>query len=150
MSKVMVNESIVVDAAPDKTWALVGDFAGLVGWFPAVVKSVVEGSGVGALRHLTMPDGNQLTERQETRNDAGRSYEYVVIAGALPRLRLRLFSRSCPRRWRRGGGISSVGGSSFRKSHYFAVFSFNYHRQFRLFIFGSDSLRLFNPGWDNV
>ena len=84
MSKLKVNESIVVDAAPDKAWALVGDFAGLVGWFPAVVKSVVEGSGVGALRHLTMPDGNQLTERQETRDDAARSYEYAAIAGALP------------------------------------------------------------------
>ncbi|WP_372723996.1 SRPBCC family protein [Immundisolibacter sp.] len=84
MSKVTVNESVVVEATPDKAWALVGDFAGLVAWFPAVATSVVEGSGVGAIRHLSMPDGNQLTERQETRDEAGRSYEYVVIAGALP------------------------------------------------------------------
>lgn len=84
MTKATVTETIVVDASPDKTWALVGDFAGLVGWFPVVTKSTVEGNGVGALRHLTMPDGNQITERQESRDDAVRYYEYAAIAGALP------------------------------------------------------------------
>ena len=84
MSKATVTESIDVNASPDKAWALVGDFGGLVGWFPAVTKSTVEGKGVGALRHLTMPDGNQLTERQQARDDAARFYEYVVVAGALP------------------------------------------------------------------
>ncbi|MCG2601157.1 MAG: SRPBCC family protein [Achromobacter sp.] len=79
-----VSETIEVAAAPDRVWALVGDFAGLVGWFPAVTGSQVEGSGVGALRHLTMPDGNALTERQEARDDAARWYEYTAIAGALP------------------------------------------------------------------
>jgi hypothetical protein len=67
-----VSETIEVAAAPDRTWALVGDFAGLVGWFPAVTSSEVEGSGVGALRYLTMPD------------DVARCYEYTAIAGALP------------------------------------------------------------------
>jgi mxaD protein len=84
MTKATVTETIDVNASPDKAWALVGDFGGLVGWFPAVTKSTVEGSGVGALRHLTMPDGNQLTERQQARDEAGRYYEYAVIAGALP------------------------------------------------------------------
>nr|ART37031.1 D276 [uncultured bacterium]ART40327.1 K599 [uncultured bacterium] len=84
MDKATVTETIDVNASPDKAWALVGDFGGLVGWFPAVTKSTVEGKGVGALRHLTMPDGNQLTERQQARDDAARFYEYVVIAGALP------------------------------------------------------------------
>lgn len=84
MSKATVTETIDVNASADKAWALVGDFGGLVGWFPAVTESTVEGSGVGALRHLTMPDGNQLTERQQARDDAARFYEYVVIAGALP------------------------------------------------------------------
>jgi mxaD protein len=84
MTKATVTETIDVNASPDKAWALVGDFGGLVGWFPAVTESTVEGSGVGALRHLTMPDGNQLTERQQARDEAGRYYEYAVIAGALP------------------------------------------------------------------
>ncbi len=84
MSQARVVETIEVAATPDQTWALVGDFAGLVGWFPAVTESTVEGGGLGALRYLTMPDGNKLTERQEARDDAGRSYEYVAIAGALP------------------------------------------------------------------
>lgn len=84
MSKATVSETIVVDVSPDKAWTLVGDFGGLVGWFPAVTKSTVEGAGVGALRHLTMPDGNQLTERQQARDDDARVYEYVVVAGALP------------------------------------------------------------------
>jgi carbon monoxide dehydrogenase subunit G len=79
-----VSETIEVAAAPDRTWALVGDFAGLVGWFPAVTSSEVEGSGVGALRYLTMPDGTALTERQEARDDVARCYEYTAIAGALP------------------------------------------------------------------
>lgn len=84
MAQPNVMETIDVAAPPDRTWALVGDFAGLGGWFPAVTESVVEGSGIGALRYLTMPDGNKLTERQETRDEAGRSYEYTAIAGALP------------------------------------------------------------------
>jgi carbon monoxide dehydrogenase subunit G len=84
MDQARVTETIDIAAAPDAAWALVGDFAGLVAWFPAVVDSVVEGSGIGALRYLTMPDGNRLTERQEARDDAGRSYEYVATAGALP------------------------------------------------------------------
>ena len=84
MDQARVTETIDIAAAPDAAWALVGDFAGLVAWFPAVVDSVVEGSGIGALRYLTMPDGNRLTERQEARDEAGRSYEYVATAGALP------------------------------------------------------------------
>lgn len=84
MTQPTVTETIDVAATPDKTWALVGDFAGLVGWFPAVTDSRVEGSGIGALRYLVMPDGNRLTERQEARDELGRSYEYVVVAGALP------------------------------------------------------------------
>ena len=84
MSQARVVETIEVAASPDKTWALVGDFAGLVGWFPAVTESKVEGSGIGALRYLAMPDGNKLTERQEARDEAGRSYDYTAIAGALP------------------------------------------------------------------
>ena len=84
MSQARVVETIEVAATPDRAWALVGDFAGLVGWFPAVTESKVEGSGIGALRYLTMPDGNKLTERQEARDEAGRSYDYTAIAGALP------------------------------------------------------------------
>jgi hypothetical protein len=63
-----VSETIEVAAAPDRTWALVGDFAGLVGWFPAVTSS----------------EGTALTERQEARDDVARCYEYTAIAGALP------------------------------------------------------------------
>jgi carbon monoxide dehydrogenase subunit G len=84
MDQARVTETIDIAAAPDATWALVGDFAGLVAWFPAVVDRGVEGRGSGARRYLTMPDGNRLTERQEARDDAGRSYEYVATAGALP------------------------------------------------------------------
>lgn len=84
MDQARVTETIDVATTPDKTWALVGDFGGLVGWFPAVTESVVEGCGLGAVRHLTMPDGNKLSERQEARDEAARSYDYAVIAGALP------------------------------------------------------------------
>ncbi|GAB4349098.1 MAG: SRPBCC family protein [Immundisolibacter sp.] len=81
---VQVSETIEVAAPPDRAWALVGDFAGLVGWFPAAASCRVEGSGIGALRYLTMPDGAALTERQEARDDGARYYEYTVVAGALP------------------------------------------------------------------
>lgn len=64
--------------------ALVGDFVGLVGWFPVATKSVVDTSGVRAVRHRTLPGGSQLSEGQESRDDTVRYYEYVVIAGALP------------------------------------------------------------------
>ena len=84
MGAVSVSETIDVAGSPDRTWALVGDFAGLVSWFPAVARSEVEGTGVGALRHLTLPDGASLTERQEFRDEKARCYEYTAIAGVLP------------------------------------------------------------------
>ena len=87
MTQPNVTETIDVAATPDQTWALVGDFAGLVGWFPAVTESVVEGSGIGALRYLTMPDGNKLTERQEARDEAGRA---GVVLGQLDAVALDL------------------------------------------------------------
>lgn len=84
MSKVTVEERIQVQASPDTAWALLGDFGGLPGWFPVVTASRVVGNGVGAVRHLTMPDGNVLEERQETRDEAQRRYSYTVIGGPVP------------------------------------------------------------------
>lgn len=84
MSTVQVVEHIHINTSPAAAWALLGDFGGLAGWFPVVTASRVVGSGVGAVRHLTMPDGNVLEERQESRDEAQRCYRYTVIAGPAP------------------------------------------------------------------
>ena len=83
MATVSVSEPIAME--PDRLWALVGDFGGLTGWLPAISRCNVEGSGVGALRLLGFVGADVYArERQDARDEAGRSYSYSVVATDLP------------------------------------------------------------------
>lgn len=78
------NLSVALDinATPSNTWNLVGPFETMQSWFPGIINTSIEGSGIGTIRHLTMPDGaifsDQLTEQGDD------FYSYTIVGGDVP------------------------------------------------------------------
>lgn len=64
-------------------WALISDFNGLPKFIPAITKSTMEGEGVGALRTLTMPDGNSIVERLEKLDNDKMILSYSITEGGM-------------------------------------------------------------------
>jgi mxaD protein len=62
--RLQVEESITINAAPEKVWAVVSDFGGLAAWHPAVESVEATGNEKGATRTLTLTGdatvGNEL------------------------------------------------------------------------------------------
>jgi len=82
MASVKISDRI--DAPADKVWDLVGDFGG-IGRFSKGFKSVTcAGSGVGAIRTITLPNDTQMQERCELLDAARRTLDYAIIAGPMP------------------------------------------------------------------
>lgn len=69
--------SVDVAADPDTVWATAGDPVGIRDWFAPAVDVTVEGD----VRTVTMASGAVLTERLVDRDDAERTYSYVVLSG---------------------------------------------------------------------
>ena len=74
-----VAESVELTAAPDKVWALIGNFGGA--WHPLVARISVVGSGVGELRMIETRDGKEIVERLDVMDNGKRFYRYTNIAG---------------------------------------------------------------------
>ncbi len=67
----------------DDLWAILGDFGDTGRWSGRPKNACVqEGSGIGALRTLTIADGNRIVDRLEAQSDY--SYSYSVVSGNLP------------------------------------------------------------------
>jgi len=78
MAKVHVRDSFNVPA--EKVWSLFRDFGGISKWAGAMVKScTVEGEGIGAVRTLSLAQGNPIRERLVQFDDADRSFSYAII-----------------------------------------------------------------------
>jgi mxaD protein len=78
MATVHVRDSF--EAPADAVWGHFRDFGGLSKWAGAMIKSCsVEGEGVGAVRTLTLAQGNPLRERLVQFDDADRSFSYAII-----------------------------------------------------------------------
>lgn len=72
-----VSESITIKAKPDAVWKVVGNFAGMKDWHPAVEKS--EGSKDntdGGARTVTLKNGGVLKESLDDYNASGFTYSY--------------------------------------------------------------------------
>jgi hypothetical protein len=74
-----VAESVELAAAPDKVWALIGQFGGA--WHPLVAKIQLTGRGIGELRTIETLDGKEIVERLEAIDNAKRFYRYTNISG---------------------------------------------------------------------
>jgi len=73
-----------VNAPAERVWETISAFSGLERFFPAVSRSELEGSGVGAVRRCTLQDGGQLVERLESLDEAAHTLSYSIVEGALP------------------------------------------------------------------
>ena len=77
-----VSAAADIAAAPDKVWAAIGDFCGIVTWLPALAKC--ELSADKLTRTLTTKDGAVVVETQESWDDAAMSYSYRIQESPLP------------------------------------------------------------------
>jgi uncharacterized protein YndB with AHSA1/START domain len=81
-----VVETVTIDAPAAKVWALMGDFAALQAWHPAVAESPADkGNEVGSVRQLKLKGGGELVETLEGHDAAQMKYSYRARnGGALP------------------------------------------------------------------
>jgi mxaD protein len=78
MATVHVRDSF--EAPADVVWSYFRDFGGLSKWAGAMIKScTLEGEGVGAVRTLTLAQGNPLRERLVQFDEADKSFSYAII-----------------------------------------------------------------------
>lgn len=75
-----VSKEVTVNASPDTTWKMIGDFNHLDVWHPVVVNSAMTND----VRLLTLGNGATITEQQVSRNNAKRSYTYAITKSPLP------------------------------------------------------------------
>ena len=71
-----------IEASANDVWELVGPFETMQSWFPGIVDTKIEGSGIGTIRHLTMPDGAVFSDQLTEQGD--HQYSYAIIAGEVP------------------------------------------------------------------
>jgi carbon monoxide dehydrogenase subunit G len=81
---VSVKVSERVEAPADQVWALFRDFGGVQKFSAGIEKVEVTGSGIGAVRTLSLPGGLSLQERLEAFDDRGRRLQYAIVAGPIP------------------------------------------------------------------
>jgi mxaD protein len=74
--KVVVEEQVAAPA--DKVFAVIGDFGGLEK-NEMITDFSVKGSGVGAVRSITLANGGVIEERLEKHDAASRTFTYAII-----------------------------------------------------------------------
>tara|TARA_R110002049_G_scaffold18749_5_gene71292 strand:- start:2010 stop:2501 length:492 start_codon:yes stop_codon:yes gene_type:complete len=79
-----VSKEVTVNASPDTTWKMIGDFNHLDVWHPVVVSSELMHDGNNHMRLLTLGNGATITEKQISHNDVERSYTYAILTSPLP------------------------------------------------------------------
>jgi hypothetical protein len=79
-TEVHVHDEIAAPAA--RVWALMRGFGDVMSWMQGLERCELEGSGVGAVRTITMAGGFQIQERLESFDDAQRSFSYSIVAGS--------------------------------------------------------------------
>jgi carbon monoxide dehydrogenase subunit G len=81
---VSVKVSERVEASADAVWELFRDFGGIQRFSAGFEKVEVTGSGIGAIRTITLPGGVALQERLEAFDDRGRRLQYAIVGGPIP------------------------------------------------------------------
>lgn len=79
-SRQKVTETIEINAAPDKVWAVIGNFQDM-GWHPAFEKTEGKGGNdVNATRTLTLKGGAKIEEKLVKYNKDDKSLSYEITA----------------------------------------------------------------------
>jgi carbon monoxide dehydrogenase subunit G len=80
--KLTSEQSIEINAPPDKVWAIVKDFDGLAKWHPAFKGDVIKSgknNEKGAVRTLTLGSGESFDEELLSYNDKKHTFRYKII-----------------------------------------------------------------------
>lgn len=75
-----VMQTIIVAAAPDDAWKIVGDVGNVQAWIPPVTATSMEGN----VRVATFADGGEARERIDSLSEEGRTYTYTYLGGSIP------------------------------------------------------------------
>lgn len=81
MTEIKVTKAVNVSA--EAVWAAVEPFSGIEHYSP-IASSVVTGSGEGAKRTCTMPDGAKIHEELTVLKSAEKYLEYTILESPLP------------------------------------------------------------------
>lgn len=76
------STTTISSMSPDALWKKVGDFCGIGDWHPAIEKCVL--SSDGKERTLALKGGGAIVEREESVDNANRTYTYTILSGPLP------------------------------------------------------------------
>lgn len=82
-----VEESVTVAAPPAAVWKVIGDYAGLPEWHPAIAASEIskgQDNARGAVRTLTTKDGAKIVEELLAYDGKGHSMRYRFLESPLP------------------------------------------------------------------
>ncbi|MCZ6894409.1 MAG: SRPBCC family protein, partial [Gammaproteobacteria bacterium] len=80
--KIHITKSI--NAPSEKVWAAISAIGGLDKWFPIIAACEVNGSGVGAKRICTMPDGAKMHETIEEIDHDAMRFRYAINESPMP------------------------------------------------------------------
>jgi len=79
-----VKASGTIHATADEVWNLVSDFNELDKFVEAVTDCTTEGTGIGAVRTLTLADGGVVKEKLESLDSDQRLLRYSIIESPMP------------------------------------------------------------------
>lgn len=82
-----VSKNVTVNASPETTWKMIGDFNHLDVWHPVVVASKLtsgDSQSAGAIRVLTLGNGASITEELVSSNNSLKIYTYEITESPLP------------------------------------------------------------------
>ncbi len=83
-----IADKFTINAPKDKVWETLKGFGNVEQYLPVVQNTVLEGSGVGAIRTCTaaMQDGSttKIVERLESLDEAQKTLKIVIVEGQIP------------------------------------------------------------------
>ena len=80
-----ISMETTLNTTANNAWETISNFNGLCKFIPAVIKSETEGTGVGAVRTLTLENGAVIIEKLERLEEtAARTLSYSIVASPLP------------------------------------------------------------------
>ena len=74
-----ISLSATINAPADSIWKDISDFQGVDKYLAIVTGSQMEGSGVGAIRTLTLDNGATVVERLESLDEQSKSLIYSFV-----------------------------------------------------------------------
>lgn len=81
---IRVDMKTTIEASADDVWQTISDFNGAGKYLSAIASSTLQGTGVGALRTITLKDGTRVIERLEHLDEPAQSLSYAITEAPLP------------------------------------------------------------------